>query len=450
METYDYLVIGGGSGGLASARRARAHGARVALVEAGALGGTCVHRGCVPKKIQWNAAELAEHLADLPDYGLLGVERPRLDYGRLARASHAYIERLGEVYARRLSEEGISHRVGRATFAEPGRVEIDGQTLAGEHVLVATGSHPFVPDVAGAAFGITSDDWFELDELPRRLLVLGGGYVAVEIAGVARALGSEVTCAFRSDAPLARFDGMIRAAVGAGLEHAGIRLEPGFCPAGIQRSAGGALAVAGLDGRALGEFDCVLWATGRSANVAPLGLERAGIELRPDGFIATDAFQNTTRAGHYAVGDVTGRVQLTPVAIAAGRRLADRLFGGESEAHLDYRDVPTVVFTHPPVGTVGLTEEAARAEYGADTVKVYTSRFVPLYHAVTTRKPQSAIKLVTAGADERVVGIHVFGPGADELLQGFAVALKLGATKRDFDRTVAIHPTLAEELVTLR
>ncbi|MGC4094163.1 MAG: glutathione-disulfide reductase [Polyangiaceae bacterium] len=448
-QSYDYIVIGGGSGGLASARRARSYGARVVVLEPTPLGGTCVNRGCVPKKLLWNAAELAERIVDLPDYGFDLGATPRFDYARLCEASRAYIERMNGSYAKRLEEEGVDLIRERAHFVEAGAVETSsGKRLRAPHVLVATGSQPRHPEVPGAELGISSDDWFTLSALPRRLLVVGAGYIGVELAGVARALGSEVTLAFRAEAPLSRFDELLRQTLAEELRSAGIALLPRFHPAALSKTAGG-VSAHDDHGQSVGEFDQVLWATGRSPNTASLGLERIGAELTDDGALRTDAYQNTTAPVTYAVGDVTGNAMLTPVAIAAGRKLADRLFGGKTDARLDYDDIPTVVFSHPPIGTVGLSESEARALHG-DRIKTYVTRFTGLYYGVTRRKPRTAMKLVTLLPDERVLGIHAIGLGADELIQGFAVALRMGARKADLDRTVAIHPTAAEELVTMR
>nr|PZN27652.1 MAG: glutathione-disulfide reductase [Pseudomonadota bacterium] len=449
MTAFDYIVIGGGSAGVATARRARAHGARVALVESGALGGTCVNLGCVPKKIAWNAAELAERLEDLADYGILLSGDHRFDYSVLREASRAHVARLNAVFAEHLVREGVHLFTGRATFSERGTVLVGGVELAAPAIAIATGARPSIPPLPGSELGMTSDDWFGLASLPRRLLVVGGGYIGVEFSGIARAFGCEVTFAFRREAPLVRFDRSIREVLCEELERMGIRLERRWTAAALERGADGLLVARGDDGRDLSGFDAVLWATGRSANVEALGLERVGVLTDAAGFVVTDEYQNTNVPGIYAIGDVTGRIQLTPVAIAAGRKLADRLFGGQPEARIDYENVPTVVFSHPPIGCVGLDEDGARAVYG-DAVRVYTTRFTNLYHAVTRRKPRTAMKLVVVGPEERVVGVHAIGLGADELLQGFAVALRMGATKADLDRTIAIHPTAAEELVTLR
>ncbi|HET9929358.1 MAG TPA: glutathione-disulfide reductase [Polyangiaceae bacterium] len=447
---YDFIVIGGGSGGLAAARRARRYGARTVVVEPHPLGGTCVNRGCVPKKILWNASELADKLVDLPDYGFEPRPRGAFDYARLREASRAYVSRMNANFAVRLDEEGVELVRATARFLEPTVVETsDGRVLRAPHVLVATGSRPAWPRVPGAELGISSDDWFGLDQLPRRLLVVGGGYIGVELAGIAHSLGSDVVLTFRGEAPLARFDDMLRTTLADEMQRVGITQVAGFRPARVSRSGPGGLQVEGEDGRLLEDFDCVLWATGRVPNVESLALEKAGVALNAAFAIGTDAFQNTSMPGVYAVGDVTGVSMLTPVAITAGRKLADRLFGGQPDARLDYEDIPTVVFSHPPIGTVGLSEAMARARYG-DQVKTYVTRFTGMYYGITQRKPRTAMKLVTLLPDERVLGIHAIGLGADELIQGFAVALRMGARKSDLDRTVAIHPTAAEELVTMR
>lgn len=449
-DLYDYIVIGGGSGGLASARRARRYGARAVVVEPHPLGGTCVNRGCVPKKILWNASELADALLDLSDYGFDPYTGGALDYQRLREASRAYVARMNANFALRLDEEGVGLVQATGRFVEPNVVQTsDGRILRAPHVLIATGSRPAWPRIPGAELGISSDDWFELDRLPQRVLVVGGGYIGVELAGIAHSLGSDVALTFRGEAPLARFDDLLRTTLAEEMVRSGLALVAGFRPASAARTADGLIRVEGEDGRVLEGFDCVLWATGRVPNVEALALENAGVALNAAHAIGTDAFQSTSAPGVYAVGDVTGISMLTPVAIAAGRKLADRLFGGDPSARLDYEDIPTVVFSHPPIGTVGLSEAMARARYG-DQVKTYVTRFTGMYYGITQRKPRTAMKLVTLLPDERVLGIHAIGLGADELIQGFAVALRMGARKADLDRTVAIHPTAAEELVTLR
>lgn len=448
-EAFDYVVIGGGSGGLASAHRARGHGARVALIEPNLLGGTCVNRGCVPKKILWNAAELSYTLPEFSDYGF-DVQSPApFTYARLRSASQAHVKTLNDFYATRMTNTGIEFIAEWARFAAPDLVETaSGRQLRAAHVLIATGARPQVPAIEGAELGITSDDWFQLSELPKRLLIVGGGYVGVELAGIARALGSDVRFAFRGARPLQRFDELLVQCLTDEMRQAGVELLAEFKPKRVLRANDATLSVEDEDGRRVVGLDTVLWAIGRVAD-ARSWVTAAGVELDAQGFVRVDDFQCTNVAGIYAAGDVTGRTSLTPVAIASGVRLADRLFGGEPEAKLDYDNIPTVVFSHPPLGTVGLSEAQARHRYG-DRVKCYVKRFTNLYYAVTRQKHATVMKLVTLLPDERILGIHAIGLGADELIQGFAVALRMGACKSDLDRTVAIHPTAAEELVTMR
>jgi glutathione reductase (NADPH) len=448
-EKFDLVVIGGGSGGLAAAQRAAEYGARAVLIESGRLGGTCVNVGCVPKKIMWNAAELGGALHDARDYAFRLDERGH-DWQSLKRKRDAYVTKLNEIYAANLARRNVELLRGRASFLDARTVSAAGRTLSAPHVIIATGGRPEVPRVPGAELGITSDGFFELEALPPRMLVAGGGYIAVELSGIFAGLGAQTTLALRGPAPLRAFDPMIAETSLALLREAGVTVVTDIAPGSITRDADGALIATFADGRSIGPFDRLLWAVGRQATVADLALERAGVRLDASGFIATDLYQATSADGVYAIGDVTGRAQLTPVAIAAGRRLADRLFGGQAGRHLDYDNIPTVIFGHPPIGTVGLTEPAARARYGHDAVKVFRSSFVSLYHAVTDARPRTEMKLVTLGPEQRIVGLHVVGAGADEMLQGFAVALRMGATKKDFDDTVAIHPTSAEEFVTMR
>jgi glutathione reductase (NADPH) len=444
---YDYIAIGGGSGGLATAQRAADHGARVALVEPHRLGGTCVNVGCVPKKLMWNAAMLAHALEDARGYGFdLTVHGH--DWPRLKVARDAYVARLNAVYAANLAAKKVDWLKGAARFIGADTIAVGSTALTAPHITIATGGRPQVPALPGAELGITSDGFFELADRPRTVAVVGSGYVAVELAAAFGALGSKVTSFLRHDRLLRDFDVMLSAALMREMSADGIELVTHATPAALKAAAGGIGLELG-DGRSFGGFECVLWAIGRQPVSGTLDLARAGVELYDDGAIITDKFQNTNVAGIYAIGDVTGREALTPVAIAAGRRLADRLFGGWPDRHLDYELIPTVIFSHPPIGSVGLTEAAARELHG-DAVHVYAAGFVPMYYALASHKRRAEIKLVCVGAEERIVGLHVIGQGADEMLQGFAVALRMGATKRDLDDTVAIHPTAAEELVTLR
>lgn len=449
MGEFDLIVIGGGSGGLAAAQRAAEYGARVALLESHRLGGTCVNVGCVPKKVMWNAADLAEGLRDAPDYGF-ELAAGAHDWPLLKAKRDAYVLRLNGIYEDNLGKRGVTLIRGRARFADGRTVVAAGQTLRAPHIVIATGGRPLLPAIPGAELGITSDGFFELPRRPQRIAIVGSGYIAVELTGIFAALGSEVTLVLRGETVLKHFDSMIGEATLRILRAEGVVPVTQAWPASLDGAADGRLALSLRDGRRLEPFDCVLWAIGRTPAVEELGLEQAQVELDAYGFIVTDKYQATSAAGVYAIGDVTGRAQLTPVAIAAGRRLSDRLFGGKADRHLDYHNIPTVIFGHPPIGTVGLTEQAARDDYGDAAVTVFRSSFIPMYHALTTAKIRCDMKLVTVGPKQRVVGVHVVGPGADEMMQGFAVAVRMGATKQDFDDTVAIHPTSSEELVTMR
>ncbi len=446
-EHYDLLVIGGGSGGLANAQRAAEYGAKAAVVEYGPLGGTCVNVGCVPKKVMWYAAHHAHGFHHIADYGF-DVEVKGHDWAGLKARRDAYIERLNGIYERNLDKRGVTFLAGHASFVDAHTVDIDGRQVTADRVVISTGGRPAVPAIPGAELGITSDDFFELEQRPQRVLVAGSGYIAVELAGVFKALGSDVQLVVRKDSVLRDFDAMLAQRLMDCMDRDNIDLVTRVVPQSVEKTEQG-LVLHAEDGRAFGPVDCVLWAIGRTPNTGSLAAERAGVALDEYGFVPTDDYQQTNVEHIFAVGDVTGRAALTPVAIAAGRRLADRLYGGMAGRHLEYDLIPTVVFSHPTIGTVGLTEAQARARYG-DDIKIYTSDFIGMYYALGTNKRRSVMKLITAGDDERVVGCHIIGEGADEMLQGFAVAMRMGATKKDFDDTVAIHPTSAEELVTMR
>lgn len=444
---FDLLTIGGGSGGLAVSKRAAEYGARAAVVESGRLGGTCVNVGCVPKKVMWNAANIGHTLHDAEDYGF-NVDLGGHDWGKLKERRDAYVHRLNGVHRDSLERAGVTLVEGRARFTGASSVQVGGEEITADHIVIATGGYPVVPDIPGANQGITSDGFFDLQQRPARVAIVGSGYVAVELAGVFSALGSDVSVLVRYDSVLRSFDRMLQEVLLEEWGKTGIRLEAGVIPRQVENLPDG-LRIVAADGRTLGDYDCLIWAIGRAPATADLGLDAAGVERDASGFVPTDEYQNTNVASVHAIGDVTGREALTPVAIAAGRRLADRLFGGMPERKLSYENIATVIFSHPPIGTVGMTEAEARERFG-DDVKIYRSRFVGMYNAITRVRPVSAMKLVTIGAEQRIVGCHVIGQGADEMMQGFAVAIRMGATKEDFDDTVAIHPTSAEELVTMR
>jgi glutathione reductase (NADPH) len=447
QSEYDLIVIGGGSGGIAMANRAASYGARVALIEAGRLGGTCVNVGCVPKKIMWNAASIAHVFHEAGDYGFT-AKLERFDWGALKKSRDDYVAWLNGRYQAGLEKNGVEWIRGRARFEGPQVIAVNGARIEAAHVAIATGGRPIVPKWNGAELGITSDGFFELPRQPRRVAIVGAGYVAVELAGVFRALGSEVALLARRSSVLMSFDELLRDAVMREMAADGIEIHTHTHVREAVREPSG-ITLRRIEGADLKGFDCILWAVGREPVTDDLNLAAAGVKTDTARHVVTDDWQNTNVPGIYAVGDVTGREALTPVAIAAGRRLSDRLFGGQPQRGLVYENIPTVIFSHPPLGTVGLTEAEARARHG-DAVKVYRTEFTPLFHAFTRRKSKAVMKLVTVGEDGKIVGCHTFGPGADEMLQGFAVAVRMGATKRDFDDTVAIHPTSAEELVTMR
>ena len=444
---FDLISVGGGSGGLACAQRAAEYGATAAVIEPHRLGGTCVNVGCVPKKVMWNAAGVALSLSDANDYGF-DVAPGDNDWALLKAKRDAYVLRLNGIYERNLQAKGVAYVRGAARFLDQRTLEVNGQRMSAQHIVIATGGKPWVPNLPGGELGITSDGFFELAARPQRVAVIGSGYIACELASAFRELGCQVEQFIRKERLLRNFDAMLGKSLMREVRAQGITIHEQVVPAAVRAESGRKTLVA-EDGRNFGGFDCLLWAVGREANVAALDLGKAGVAVDDNNYVITDAFQNTNAQRVYAIGDVTGRAALTPVAIAAGRRLSDRLFGADRTRHLEYSTIPTVVFTHPPIGTVGASEAEARAQFG-DAVKVYVADFTPMYHALTTRKTHTDMKLVCVGAEQRIVGCHIIGTGADEMLQGFAVAIRMGATKADFDDTVAIHPTSAEELVTMR
>ncbi|XP_064306727.1 glutathione reductase, mitochondrial [Phalacrocorax carbo] len=459
---YELLVLGGGSGGLAGARRAAELGARVALVEPRRFGGTCVNVGCVPKKVMWNTAVHAEFIHDHADYGF-DMSCVKFSWRTIKEKRDAYVRRLNEIYENNIKKAHIDIIRGYGKFTadpEP-TIEVDGKKYTAPHILIATGGHPAVPpdsEIPGASLGMTSDGFFDLEELPRRSVIVGAGYIAVEIAGILSTLGSKSSLVIRHDKVLRTFDSMISSNCTQELENTGVDVWKHTQVKTVTKSSCGLLDVtvtSSVPGHkpaegVIRDVDCLLWAVGREPNTKDLYLDRVGVQVDAKGHVVVDEYQNTTRRGVYAVGDVCGRALLTPVAIAASRKLVHRLFEGKRDSRLDYHNIPTVVFSHPPIGTVGLTEDEAVAMHGRENVKIYSTSFTPLYHAITQRKVKCVMKLVCTGKEEKVVGLHMQGLGCDEMLQGFAVAIKMGATKADLDNTVAIHPTSAEELVTLR
>ena len=448
MREYDIIAIGGGSGGIATMNRAGEHGAKAAVIEEKKLGGTCVNVGCVPKKIMWYGAQIAESFHHYgPDYGFTSSD-VQFDFAKLRQNREAYIDRARSSYDGSFKRNGVDLIEGRAHFVDSHTVSVNGELIRAKHIVIATGAHPSIPTIPGAELGGSSDDVFAWEQLPESVAILGAGYIAVELAGVLHALGVKTDLFVRRDRPLRGFDSYIVEGLVNEMEKTGLPLHTHKVPVKLEESVQG-ITIHFEDGSSHTASQ-VIWATGRRPNVDGLELEKAGVTLNERGFIQVDEYQNTVVDGIYALGDVTGEKELTPVAIKAGRTLSERLFNGKTSAKMDYTTIPTVVFSHPAIGTVGLTEDQAIKEYGQEHIKVYKSSFASMYSAVTNHRQESRFKLITAGADEKVVGLHGLGYGVDEMIQGFAVAIKMGATKADFDATVAIHPTASEEFVTMR
>ena len=448
MADFDYICIGGGSGGIASANRAAKHGKKVALIEANAIGGTCVNVGCVPKKVMWFGAHVAEAInLYAPDYGF-DVTVNNFNWQTLVDSREAYIKRIHGSYGMGFEKNGVTLINGFATFVNKNTVEVNGTQYTADHILIATGGRPITPNIPGAELGIDSNGFFELTEQPKRAVVVGAGYIAVELAGVMHALGTDTHLVVRKHSPLRNFDKMLSETLVELMEQEGPTLHTHAIPTEVVKNSDGSMTILFENGQSI-ETDCVVWAIGREPANDKIGLENTGVALNERGYIKVDKFQNTNVDGIYAVGDNIGYVELTPVAVKYGRLLSERLFNGQSNAHMDYSLIPTVVFSHPPIGTIGLTEEEAIEEYGLENVTVYNSGFAAMYTAVTKHRQMTRMKLVCAGKEQKVVGLHGIGFGMDEILQGFGVAMKMGATKADFDACVAIHPTSAEEYVTL-
>ena len=449
VKEYDYIVIGGGSGGIASANRAAMHGAKVILFEGKEVGGTCVNVGCVPKKVMWYGAQVAETLHRYAgEYGF-DVTINKFDFATLKANRQAYIDRIHGSYERGFDSNGVERVYEYARFVDPHTVEVAGERYTAPHILIATGGHALYPNIPGSEYGITSDGFFELDEVPKRTAVIGAGYIAVEVAGVLNALGSDTHLFVRKDRPLRTFDKDIVDVLVDEMAKSGPTLHTHANATEVVKNADDSLTISFDNGETI-TVDCLIWAIGRTANTSGFGLEKTGVKLTEKGTIYSDEFENTSVPGIYALGDVTGKLDLTPVAVKAGRQLSERLFNNKADAKLDYTDVATVVFSHPVIGSVGLTEEKAIAKYGPENIKVYKSSFTPMYTALGDNRQPSTMKLVTLGEDEKIIGLHGIGYGVDEMIQGFSVAIKMGATKADFDNTVAIHPTGSEEFVTMR
>jgi glutathione reductase (NADPH) len=461
---YDYLVLGGGSGGIASAKRAATYGKKVTVIEKARLGGTCVNVGCVPKKIMWNAATMADTMRHDAQQYCFKSPQVEFDWPEMKKKRDAYIVRLNNIYGNGLENAGVDFSQGNATFLDAHTISVespDGTTknITADKILVATGGRPSVPTEPGVAeYTITSDGFFDLEELPKKVVVVGAGYIAVELAGVLNALGSETHLVVRKHKALRPFDPDISDALDTEMQKAGITIHRNTNGvAQVSLDAEGKKKVHLVNGEDITGADVVLMAPGRVPNtILPntegLNLDKIGVKLDAKNYIVVDEYQNTSSDNIFALGDVCGVVELTPMAIAAGRRLSDRIFGGIPNAKVSYENVPTVVFSHPTIGTVGLTEPQALEKYGKDNIKIYKSSFANLFYGIfdsDEKKSKTVMKLITAGKEEKVVGVHVLGMGADEMMQGIGIAVKMGATKADFDSCVAIHPTASEEFVTM-
>lgn len=450
MSTYyDYLVIGGGSGGIASANRAAAYGQKCAVIEMADIGGTCVNVGCVPKKVMWYASQIADTLNKYGnDYGFT-LPAYSFSWATLIESRQAYIDRIHNSYQSLFEKNHIDLIQGQAHFTSHNTIEVNGQTLTAKHILIATGTESSRPDIPGAEHGIDSDGFFALTEQPKKVAIIGSGYIAVELAGVLNALGTQTHLFARGKKLLKHMDQFLGESLLTAMEEDHLHAHFEMSPEKVTQNPDETITIEFNNGDSY-TVDCLIWATGRVPNTKALNLSSTQVKLDDRGYIEVDKFQNTTQSGIYAVGDITGNVELTPVAVAAGRRLSERLFNDKPASYLDYTNIPTVVFSHPPIGTVGMTEADAIKHFGKDHIKVYQSSFTAMYTAVTSHRQASKFKLICAGDEEKVIGIHGIGYGMDEILQGFAVALKMGATKQDLDDTVAIHPTSSEEFVTMR
>ncbi len=453
---YDLIVIGGGSGGVRAARMAAGRGARVAMVESGAMGGTCVNVGCIPKKLYSYGAGYAEAFAEARGYGWQVPSGIALDWNALKAARAKEITRLNGIYEGLMTGAKVERLQGHGALVDPHTVAVTqegqaAQTLTAAHILIATGGTPAVPDIAGREHVVVSDDVFDLPVFPRRLVVVGGGYIGCEMASIFHGLGAEVTLLYRGEQVLRGFDDEVRDFAAEEMRKAGVDLRVRTDVARISvDAASGERVVELTDGSQL-RADVVLYATGRQPKVAGLGLDAVGIAQAKNGAIVVDAQFTTNVPSVYALGDVVGKLELTPVALAEAMAWVDQVFGpapGKPARQMDYDNIPTAVFTHPPIGTVGLTEAQARERFGA--VRIYRSDFKPLRHTLSGSSERTMVKLVVDDASDRVVGLHMVGADAGEITQGFAVALKVGATKAQFDATIGIHPTSAEEFVTLR
>jgi len=446
MPRYDFdlFTIGAGSGGVAGTRRAGAYGARTAICEELRIGGTCVLRGCVPKKLLVYGSEFASAFADAPGFGW-SVPPATHDWSALIAAKDNEIGRLSQIYVNMLNNAKVEIFEARGVVVDPHTVEVGGKRYTAENIMIAVGGWPETPNIPGIEHVISSNEALDLRERPRHIVIVGGGYIAVEFAGIFNGFGSEVVEIIRADRLLRGFDDDLRTHLGGEMRVRGVDIRANTQVARIDRTGAGYI-VTTTDGKKI-ETDCVMYATGRAPNTKGLGLAEIGVEMEPNGAIKVDEWQRTSVKNIYAVGDVTDRINLTPVAIAEARAIAETLYNN-NPIRMDHADVPSAVFSQPPIGTVGLTEDQARKQYG--DIDIYQARFKPMKNTLSGRDERTFMKLVVDARSDRVVGCHMLGPDAPEIIQGLAIAIKCGATKKQFDATVGIHPSAAEEFVTMR
>jgi glutathione reductase (NADPH) len=440
---FDYIVLGGGSGGIASARRAAKYGAKVALIEKDAYGGTCVNVGCVPKKIMYFASFLKECVEDAKSYGH-HLEHHSFDWNFIKMKRDAYVKQLNGSYEKNLKNSGVTELRGNGQLVDSNTILVKDKKYTAKNILIATGGRPKIPEIKGADLGISSDGFFEIEKQPKKVAIVGAGYIAVELAGIFNGLGTETHLFFRKDHFLREFDVLMRDTLTSEMIKAGVHLHPLSIPESVSKNETITLRLE--NGKEFEGFDVLIWAIGRDPNVENIGLDKAGVKL-VNGHIEVDEWQQTSVESIYSVGDVCGRVLLTPVAIKCGRLLSDRLFGGVKDAKMDWSVIASVIFSHPPIGSIGLSEEEATKKY--KEIKCYKAEFTPMYYFTNEKKVKTAMKLVCVGKEEKVVGLHIIGMNSDEIVQGFTVGMSMGATKKDFDRALAIHPTIGEELVTM-
>jgi glutathione reductase (NADPH) len=447
-KQFDLIVLGAGSGGMATAHKAASYGAKIAIIEMKLAGGTCVNLGCIPKKIMWYAGSIADSFHYAADFGFQ-INSPEFNYATLAKHRTQHTNALSQRQENKLRQNHITYIQGKGAFVDSHTIAVNNKHYSAKHIVIATGCHPTKPEFPGAQYGMTSDDFFDLQHLPKKVAIIGNGYIAVELASILHQLGSEVSILIRKNKILSYFDSMISKTLGEIMLEQGIKLLFKHDTAAITQRRG-KLTLECKNKKTLRGLDAVLFAVGRSPRTHHLNLGAAKIKLNDKGYITTNKWETTNIPHIYAIGDITGKKQLTPVAIAAGRKLAARLFGKEKNSFLDYTNIPTVIFSHPPIGTIGLTDTDAIEKYGRSQLTLYQTEFGSLYSSLSKKQYPSRMRLITLKKSKKIIGCHIIGPNADEMLQGFAVAIKMGATKDDFDKTVAIHPTSAEELVTMK